>query len=168
MSISFKKMARVVSWLMTFGVAFAFSVPTAQAIEFFPTPGRYQWVSQSGTLSTDGTAHEVRVNAGDTVQLSLTIKNRTIDPRAQIWYGVPPGGTLLPEEAPYRGAHELRVGVKNDEILTWIDSSSFLANPDGDDNRFAVYNGADARPGDSLTFTWNLKIKAGTADGHYY
>lgn len=167
MSINFKKMTRVVSWLMTFGVAFAFSVPAAQAIEFFPTPLRYQWVSQSGTLSTDGAAHEVNVNAGDTVSMSLTIKNRSIDSRALVMYGVPPGGNLLPEEAPYRGAHELRVGVKGDEILSWIDSSSFYENLDGENNRFAVYDGPDASPGDTLTFTWNLKIKAGTADGTY-
>jgi len=166
MSNTFKKMTRVVSWLMTLAIAMMFALP-ADAIEFFPTEGRYQWVSQSGTLSSDGTAHEYYVQAGDTVSMSLTIKNRTIDPAAQVWYGIPPGGNLLPEDAPYRGAHELRVGVKNDEVLSWIDESSFLLNEDGDNNRFAVYDGVDAYPGDNLTFTWDVKIAEGTTDGVY-
>lgn len=166
MSRNFKKMTRVVSWFMTLAVAMAFALPV-DAIEFFSTPLRYQWVSQSGTLSADGTAHEYNVQPGDTVSMSLTIKNRSIDAAAKVMYGVPPGGTLLPEEAPYRGAHELRVGVKNDEILSWIDSSSFYINPDGDNNRFAVYDGVDANYGENLTFTWDLKIAASTTDGVY-
>jgi len=135
--------------------------------EFFHTPFKYQWVSQSGTLSADRTAHEIYVNAGDTVSMSLTIKNRNIDPKAKVMFGIPPRGNLLPEPAPYRGAHELRVGVKDDEILPWVDSSSFYVNPDGENNRFAVYDGPDANVGNTLTFTWDLKISDTTAKGTY-
>jgi len=166
MSKNFKKMTRVMSWFMTLAIAMAFALPV-NAIEFFSTPLRYQWISQSGTLSADGTAHEYNVQAGDTVSMSLTIQNRSVDAAAKVMYGVPPGGTLLPEVAPYRGAHELRIGVKNDEILSWIDSSSFYENPDGDNNRFAVYDGVDANYGENLTFTWDLKIADSATDGVY-
>ncbi len=36
---------------------------------------RAQWVSQSGTLSADKTAHEIHGTAGSTVDLELTLKN---------------------------------------------------------------------------------------------
>ena len=82
-------------------------------------------------------------------------------------FGVAPGGTLLPEVEPYRGAHELRIGVKNDEILSWIDASSFIENLDGENNRFAVYGGPDVNVGGELTLSWDLKIAADATDGTY-
>ena len=142
------------------------STPAGSAFVSFPTHCRYEWVDQSGAKSADGKAHEVYANAGDTIPMYLTIRNRNIDPLALVMYGIPPQGTLLPEVAPHRGGHEFRIGVKNDEILSWIDSSSFYPNPDGDDNRFAVYDGPDANVGDELILTWNLKIKD-DADGIY-
>lgn len=163
MNNAFKKMTRSLAWIMTASLAVAFMLPSnAAAIEFFPNPVRYQWVSQNGTVVGDATT--VYGNAGDTVAMSLTIKNRQIDPAAKVLYGK---STLLPEASPYQGAHELRLGVKDDAILPWIDSSSFLPNPDGAANRLAVYDGPAANVGENLTFSFNLKIASGTADGTY-
>ena len=165
-NMTFKKMTKVVSWLMTFTVVAAFAVPV-DATDFYHTPKQYQWVEQSGTLSTDGSAHEMYVNAGDTVPMSLTIKNRNVDSSALVMFGIPPTGTLLPEPEPYRGAHELRLGVKDDEVLSWVDSSSFIENLDGENNRFAVYDGVDANVGEDLTFSWDLVISDDAIDGTY-
>ncbi|MBU1092221.1 hypothetical protein KJ836_00920 [Patescibacteria group bacterium] len=163
MNNAFKKMTRSLAWIMTASLAVAFMLPSnAAAIEFFPNPVRYQWVSQNGTVVGDATT--VYGNAGDTVAMSLTIKNRQIDPAAKMLYGK---STLAPEASPYQGAHELRLGVKDDAILPWIDSSSFLPNPDGAANRLAVYDGPAANVNDTLTFNFNLKIASGTVDGTY-
>ncbi|OGB85029.1 hypothetical protein A2994_00220 [candidate division Kazan bacterium RIFCSPLOWO2_01_FULL_48_13] len=165
MSIAFKKMTRSIAWVMTASLAVAFMLPSsAAAVEFFNAPFRYQWKAQSGTDS--GTAHEVRANAGDTVAMSLTITNRSTDPKALTIYGT---SALTPEVAPYRGAHELRLGTSNphDKMYDWVDPSSFISNPDGASNRLAAYDGAAVTPGQDLTFNFNLKIKAGTANGTY-
>lgn len=166
MTIKFKSMTRVVSWLMAFSLALTFALPV-EAIEFFPTPFRFEWSAQSGTLSADGTAHEYTVSAGDTVNMSLSVTNRSTDSRALVMYGIPPGGNLLPEVAPYRGAHELRIGVKNDEILPWLDASSFIENLDGDNNRLSVYDGVNIHPGSNVTFNWDVKIADDADDGIY-
>jgi len=165
MSIAFKKMTRSIAWIMTASLAVAFMLPSdAAAVEFFSTPFRYQWKSQSGT--NEGTAHVVRANAGDTVAMNLTITNRSIDSRAKVIYGT---SALTPEVSPYRGAHELRLGTSNphDKIYDWVDSSSFISNPDGASNRLAAYDGAAVNPGQDLTFNFNLKIKSGTPNGTY-
>ena len=165
MSIAFKKMTRSLAWIMTASLAVAFMLPSsAAAVEFFPTPFRYQWKSQSGTV--EGGATVVRANAGDTVAMSLTITNRSIDSRARVIYGK---SALLPEVSPYQGAHELRLGTSNphDKSYDWVDPSSFISNPDGAANRLAVYDGAAVNPGGDLTFNFNLKIKSGTANGTY-
>lgn len=166
MIIKFKSMTRVVSWLMAFSLALTFA-GVAQAIEFFPTAFRFEWAAQSGTISADGLAHEYTVQAGDTVSMSLSVTNRSTDSRALVMYGIPPGGNLLPEVAPYRGAHELRIGVKNDEILPWLDASSFIENLDGDNNRLAVYDGINVHPGSDVTFNWDVKIADDATDGIY-
>jgi len=166
MTIKLKSMTRVVSWLMTLALSFTFALP-AEAIEFFPTPFCFQWASQSGTLSADGTAYEHYVNAGDTIAMSLNVTNRSTDGRALVMYGIPPGGNLLPEVAPYRGAHELRIGVKNDEILPWLDSSSFIENLDGDNNRLSVYDGSNVHNGSDVVFNWDATIASDAADGVY-
>ncbi|MBU1092094.1 hypothetical protein KJ836_00190, partial [Patescibacteria group bacterium] len=157
MNNAFKKMTRSLAWIMTASLAVAFMLPSnAAAYDQFPSPVRYQWVSQTGTVVGDATT--VYGNAGDTIAMQLTIKNRQIDPAAQMLYGK---STLAPEASPHQGAHELRLGVKDDAILPWIDSSSFLPNPDGAANRLAVYDGPDANVNDTLTFSFNLKIAAG-------
>ncbi len=166
MTINLKNMTRVVSWVMAFGLALTFALP-AEAIEFFPTPFRFQWSSQSGALSADGTAHEHYINAGESANMSLSVTNRSTDQRALVMYGIPPGGNLLPEVAPYRGAHELRIGVKNDEILPWLDTSSFIENLDGDNNRLSVYDGPNVHPGSDVTFNWPITIASDAADGVY-
>ncbi|MFA5270103.1 MAG: hypothetical protein WC400_00595 [Patescibacteria group bacterium] len=158
-------MTRSIAWIMTASLAIAFMLPSsAVAVEFFSTPFRYQWKSQSG--ENDGTAHIVRANAGDTVAMSLTLTNRSIDPKAKVIYGT---SALTPEVAPYRGAHELRLGTSNphDKIYDWVDSSSFISNPDGGSNRLAAYNGVAVNPGEDLSFNFNLKIKSGTPNGTY-
>jgi len=166
MNTAFKKMTRVIAWVATASLTIGFAMmPTgAAAIEFFPTAFRYQWKSQNGT--DDGTAHVIRANKGDTVAMSLTITNRSTDPKAKVIYGK---SALTPEVAPYRGAHELRLGTSHphDTIPTWIDTSSFIANPDGASNRLAVYDGAAVNPGEDLTFNFNLKISATAPDATY-
>ena len=166
MTIKLKSMTRVVSWLMALALSFTFALPV-EAIEFFPTPFRFEWSAQSGTLSADGTAYEYTVSQGDTVSMSLSVTNRSTDGRALVMYGIPPGGNLLPEVAPYRGAHELRIGVKNDEILPWLDASSFIENLDGDNNRLSVYDGPNVHQGSNVTFTWDVKIADDAVDGIY-
>ncbi len=157
------RFTRIIAWVASAGTALAFALP-AGAIEFFPTPFRYQWKSQSGTV--EGDAHVVRANAGDTVAMSLTIINRSTDPRALTIYGK---SALLPEASPYQGAHELRLGTArpHDNIPSWVDPSSFISNPDGASNRLAVYDGPAVNPGGDLTFNFNLKIKADAANGTY-
>ena len=166
MNTAFKKMTRAMAWLTTASLTIGFAMmPTgAAAIEFFPTPFRYQWKAQNGTVESGATV--VRVQKGDTVQMSLTVTNRSIDPKAQMIYGK---STLSPEAAPYQGAHELRLGTAkpHDNIPGWIDPSSFIANPDGAANRFAVYDGAAVNKGEDLTFSFPLKISATASDGTY-
>lgn len=166
MTINLKSMTRVVSWLMALALSFTFALPV-EAIEFFPTPFRFEWSAQSGTISADGTVYEYTVKAGDTVSMSLSVTNRSTDQRALVMYGIPPGGNLLPEVEPYRGAHELRIGVENDEILPWLDSSSFIENLDGDNNRLAVYDGANVHNGSDVVFNWDVTIASDAADGVY-
>jgi len=156
-----KTLTKVVAWVSAVAIAVAFAVP-AGAFQALPNSMIYEFKSQSGTISADGTAHEVTANAGDTVQLSLTVANRSQNPAGRVWYGT---SALLSEGPDYPNAHAIGVGTARpfDNVPSWIDSSSFVIN----NNRFVYYDGAAVNPGDEITLTWDVKISATAANGTY-
>ena len=139
--------------------------PSTSTFQSFPSPLRYQWIAQSGTIE-DG-LHTVHASAGDTIAMSLTLRNRAIDPRALVIYGK---SAVLPENPPYVGAHEVRLGIDRprDYIHNWIDPSSFIVNPNGGSNRLAIYDGAPVGPNRDFTMNFNIKIKDNTVPGTYW
>ncbi|RLC37723.1 hypothetical protein DRH29_01385 [candidate division Kazan bacterium] len=160
-TVLLQKSTRAIAWLIAASVAIAFAAPQALAFENLGT-FRYQWKSQSGTISADGTAHEVAVNPGDTVSMSLTITNRSTNPRALVMYGT---SALLDEGASYPYAHAVGLGTSHprDNVPAWIDSSSFAING----NRFTYYDGEPVNPGEDMTLTFDVKISSTAANGTY-
>lgn len=132
--------------------------------EFFNIPFRYEWMSQNGDVVGD--AHVLYTKPGEIIPMELVIKNRAIDQDALVIYGK---DDLLPELAPYRGAHELRIGTSNphDKLYDWLDGSSYISNPDGLSNRLAVYNGEKVNIGGLIKLNWDLKLKNNLNSGTY-
>ncbi|AKM84902.1 MAG: hypothetical protein VE98_C0001G0448 [candidate division Kazan bacterium GW2011_GWA1_50_15] len=151
--------SKALAWLMATSMAVAFAAPQALAFENLGT-FRYQWIAQSGTV--EGPAHVVRANAGDTVNMSLTIRNRSTNPQALTMYGK---SALLSEGPSYPNAHAVGIGTSHprDNVPAWLDASSFAING----NRFAYYDGAAVNPGQDLTLTWTAKIASSAANGTY-
>ena len=125
--------SKALAWIMATGMAIAFAAPQALAFENLGT-FRYQWIAQSGTISSDGKAHEVAANPGDTVNLSLTIRNRSTNPKALTMYGK---SALLSEGPSYPNAHAVGVGTSHprDNVPAWLDASSLAFNG----NRYGYY-----------------------------
>jgi hypothetical protein len=138
--------------------------PITSHFESFPTPFKFQLVEQTGSIENG--VHVIDVFPGLTTSMRLVLRNRSTDPKALVMYG---RNDLLPESPPYRGGHELRLGTDNprDGIPSWIDPVSFIDNPDGDNNRFAVYNGSPKGPNEDLEFVWNIKIATDAQPGVY-
>jgi len=160
-TVLLQKSTRAIAWLIAASVAIAFAAPQALAFENLGT-FRYQWISQSGTLSADGTAHEVAANPGDTVSMNMTIRNRSTNAAALTMYGT---SALLDEGTAYPNAHAVGLGTSHprDNVPAWIDSSSFAING----NRFTYYDGDAVNPGEDLTLTWTVKIASTAANGTY-
>ncbi|MBU1082973.1 hypothetical protein KKE14_00835 [Patescibacteria group bacterium] len=153
MSNNFRKMT---AWLATASLVLGFvMMPTGAAAA---TVYKYEWKSQSGTISADGLAHEYQgVTAGQTINLSLTMINRS-------------GTTIKGKSALPAGTLQVPVGVwgigtqnPQDGTPSFLDLSSFVLN----NNRFVYYDGADVPDGSEITFDWPVTMATTLAAGTY-
>lgn len=120
----------------------------------------YEWMSQSGTISSDGLAHEyTNLEAGQTLDLSLILINRsnnTIQSRNRLGQSpgkqVPIGSYGIGSQTPYQ-----------DGTPYFLDTSSFVLN----NNRFTYYEGNDVLPNEAISMSWTIKLANNLADGVY-
>lgn len=153
------KATRVTAWVMTVATAGWLAVPSAIAA----TPiYRYEWVSQSGTISADGLAHEYAgLSAGQTLNLSLSMINRsgtTIKGMSQL---PAVAGKIVPP-----GTWGMGTQMPMDGTPSFLDASSFTSiNPNK--NRYVYYDGADVPNGGTITFNWTIKLASTVANGTY-
>lgn len=121
----------------------------------------YELVSKSkGVNATDNVDYFVQ--QGETVELRLTVRNRSRNYRALMWYGK----SDLPVEGPsYPNAHCIGVGTvgPRDHQPSWIDPSSFVING----NRFTYYDGEPIYKGKLLVIKFNVKISNDAQAGLY-
>jgi len=121
---------------------------------------KYEWVSQSGTISADGLAHEYAgLAAGQTLNLSLSMINRsgtTIKGKTAL--GAVPAGKQVQV-----GAWGIGTQNPQDGTPSFLDSSSFVLN----NNRFVYYDGADVPNGGTITFNWTAKLSTTVTNGVY-
>jgi len=152
-----KRMIKVAAWLMAASLIFSFILVPAKPAS--ATTYKYEWVSQSGTVSPDGYAHQyTSLKAGDLIPLSLTLINRSgttivgkgnlpTIPGYQVPIGVWGVGTQNPQDgSPY-----------------FLDTSSFILN----NNRFVYYDGANVPDGGYFTLNWTVKLADNLSDGVY-
>jgi len=152
-----KKLVKSLSYLLTISLI-VFLLPT-NTNAATPTY-MYEWMNQSGTISSDGLAHEyTNLQAGQTLQLSLTLMNQagnTIRARHRLGNSpgkqVPIGSYGIGSQTPYQ-----------DGTPSFLDPSSFVLN----NNRFAYYDGDDVPHGGVMTISWNIKLKENLANGAY-
>lgn len=162
MTKGFSRATRAITWVASVATSLSLALPVA-AFQQLPNSMIYEWKSQSGT--DNGTAHVVNANAGDTVELSLTVTNRSQNPAGSVWYGKQ---ALAPEAAPYTNGHAIGVGTLRpmDHTPSWIDSSSW-DSANSNNNRFMYYEGSEVHPGSDMTLTWDVKIANNAANGTY-
>lgn len=155
MNTVFKKMTRALAWVTAVTMSVWMVAPSAAAVTVY----KYEWVSQSGTISADGLAHEYQgVTAGQTIPLTLNLLNRS-------------GITIKGKSALPAGTLQVPVGVwgigsqtpMQDGTPSFLDLSSFILN----NNRFAYYDGADVPNGGQISFTWNIKMSTTLTNGTY-
>ncbi len=138
---------------------------TTQAFEQFPRSLAWERISQSGTYvpSSDGYGYSTITAApGQIVPMSLTVKNRSRNPEAEVWYGK---SSLFNEGPTYPNAHAIGVGTSDpmDHVPSWIDPSSFAING----NRLAYYDGPPVYKGQNVTLNWNIKLQSDLTPGYY-
>src|SRR3989344_104426 len=137
-SLLVKKASRFIAWTMTVATSVWLAAPAqvASAATY-----RYSWVSQTpAQVTSDGTAHYVTANQGDTVNLSVTLTNKSsITIKGKTALGATPAGYQVPIGA-------WAIGVRNDEVKPWIDTTAWLNG-----NRMAYYDGADVAPNANFT-----------------
>src|SRR5690606_1964358 len=107
-------------------------------------------------------AHIMEAEAGESIELSLTVRNKSLNPLGQIWYGL---NDLVPENPPHENGHAIGVGTTNpfDKLISWLDDSSFVRN----DNRFTYYNGEPIGYDGVMTITWTVTLADDLEDGAY-
>jgi len=120
-------------------------------------PYRYLWKAQNGTISTDGTAHEITAARGDIIAMSVTLINRS----GRVIKGLP-SLPVVAGKVNY-GGWGLGTSKPIDNKPKWLDPSSFVING----NRFVYYNGADVPDGGEFTLAWNIKISPTAILGTY-
>ena len=150
-----KRASRAMAWTMTIATTLWLTVPaTAVSAATY----RYKWVSQTpAQVTSDGTAHYVNANAGDTVAMSVTLTNQSSGTiKGKTALGAIPAGKQVQVGA-------WSIGVRGDAATPWLDASSFVLNG----NRFVYYDGADVAPGANFTVSWNVKIASTAANGTY-
>jgi len=106
-----------------------------------------EWVSQSGTVNSAGTAHVVSASVGETITLELTLKNIG----SAWWYFTTPDN-----------AHEVKIGTWNEADRT----SMFQAGSWLSANR-ASRMGTVVPTGETVTFNFDITIPVKTAPGTY-
>ncbi|MFH0912576.1 MAG: hypothetical protein V1807_02890, partial [Patescibacteria group bacterium] len=153
-----KKMIKATAWLVAAILISGFFMPItpASAAPVY----KYEWVSQSGTVSPDGYAHQyTNLVAGQTINLSLTLINRsgtTIKGRSSLpytpGYQVPIGTWGVGSQTPYQ-----------DGSPDFLDRSSFILN----NNRYVYYEGGDVPDGGYLSLNWTVKLSDDVTDGIY-
>ncbi|MFH0912049.1 MAG: hypothetical protein V1807_00045 [Patescibacteria group bacterium] len=155
-----KKVVKSIGYLLAISlIVFLLPVNTTKAA-VAPTYV-YEWISQSGTISADGLAHEfVNLQAGQTIKLTLTLRNQsgnTICSRQRL--GNPEAGKQVPV-----GSYGIGSQTPNqDGTPSFLDLSSFILN----NNRFTYYEGEDVAPGGTMTISWDIKLKDNLANGVY-
>ena len=151
------KATRLTAWVMTVATAGWLAVPSAVA----QTPiYQYEWVSQSGTISADGLAHQYTgVDAGDTIDLSLTLINRS----GTTIKGTSALGAIPTGKQVQVGAWGIGTQNPQDGTPSFLDTSSFVLN----NNRFMYYDGADVPNGGQIKFDFDVKMDSDLADGTY-
>lgn len=143
---------------------FSCAVP-AQAFEQLPRSLAWELVSQSGVaqFTADGYPYSiVYAQPGETVSLWMIVKNRSRNPRGEVWYGAQ---SLLDEGPSYPNAHAIGVGTYDpiDNRPAFLDPSSFVING----NRFSYYNGEALNKGQTTVLGWSVKIADNVAEGDY-
>jgi hypothetical protein len=143
-------------------VALLSSVSSVEAFQPLPNSLAWEVINQSGTPVSGTDLTSYNVSPGQTVNLSLTIKNWSRNPAAQVWYGT---SALLSEGSDYPYAHAIGVGTWNprDNVPSFIDSSSFVIHG----NRLAYYNGPEVGRGGQIVLSWSVKLKSDIRSGAY-
>jgi len=163
------KYLSILTKLMAVALVISFiPVRPAQAFEQLPRSLRWELVDQNGTsqqthVNSVGYSYGViYAQPGETVNLSLTVANRSTNPRGQVWYGA---SDILSEGPGYPNAHAIGVGTWDpmDHIPSFLDPSSFVIN----NNRFAYYEGPAIYRDGRMGVYFNVKIKDSTPSGVY-
>ena len=153
-----KQLVKSLSYILTISLL-VLLIPTNPVSASTPTY-IYEWMSQSGTSSSDLLAHEyTNLEAGQTIDLSLTLINRsnTIikdinslpqSPNLQ----VPIGSYGIGSQTPYQ-----------DGTPYFLDTSSFVLN----NNRFRYHEGSDILPDEAISMSWTIKLANNLSDGVY-
>ncbi|PIR99113.1 hypothetical protein COT87_01180 [Candidatus Collierbacteria bacterium CG10_big_fil_rev_8_21_14_0_10_44_9] len=141
------------------------TVTPAQAFEQFPRSLAWELIGQSGTPATNSAGYPFSViyaQPGETVQMSMQVKNHSRDPHAEMWYGKSQIGYEGPD---YPNAHAIGVGTWDpiDNIPTFLDPSSFVVNG----NRLTYYDGAPVNKGEIMDLNWQVKIANNVQNGTY-
>lgn len=152
-------MIKTATWLMMASLISSFMLIPAKSASA-ATVYKYEWVSQSGTVSPDGKAHQyTNVVPGQTISLWLSLINRS-------------GTTIqrkgsLPLYPPYLvpvGSYGIGTQNPQDGTPYFLDSSSFVLN----NNRFVYYNYRDDVPDlGRFTMNWNIKLANNLSSGVY-
>jgi len=155
---SMKQLVKSLAYILSLSLI-VFLLPINQ-VNATPTYN-YEWVSQSGTISADGLAHEyTNLEAGQTINLSLNLRNRTGNTiRNRHRLGNPEAGKQVPIGSYGIGSQT----PKQDGTPSFLDLSSFILN----NNRFVYYDGPDVPDNGLITMNWTIKLASNLSDGVY-
>ncbi|OGB74694.1 hypothetical protein A2810_00260 [candidate division Kazan bacterium RIFCSPHIGHO2_01_FULL_49_10] len=159
--------ARIILWLI---VALLTSqiwsgVPSVIAFEQLPRSLAWELMGQSGIeqLTPDGYPYSIiNTPPGATIQMSVKVRNRSRNPRAEVWYGK---SALIKEGPSYPNAHAIGIGTWDpmDNKPSFLDASSFVING----NRLAYYDGAPVNKGGIMDLSWTVRVADNTPNGTY-
>lgn len=155
-------LAKVIAITLVFSFTPTKSV---EAFQQFPNSLAWELVSQSGQLKFDSNRGPYAVHyvqPGETVNMQVTVINRSRNRNAEMWYGA---SALLPEGPDFPNAHAIGLGTWDpmDHVPSFLDSSSFVING----NRFVYYDGGPINKGQMMVLDFQVKIKEGIANGTY-
>ncbi|MEA1909503.1 MAG: hypothetical protein U9M89_00535 [Patescibacteria group bacterium] len=136
----------------------------SSAFEQLPRSLAYYVAEQSGLPNYDG---EMDIGThyakpGDVVDMWVTVKNMSKNPKALTWY---PESSIIDEGPEYPFAHAIGVGTANpiDTKPNWIEPSSFVIN----NNRLVYYEGPPVNRNGYVTFAWKVRISPYALPGTY-
>ncbi|MDD5606028.1 MAG: hypothetical protein PHR51_01740 [Patescibacteria group bacterium] len=158
---------RIISFILAVVSTAGFVLPAnfVKAFEQFPRSLAWELVSQSGDTHYDSLGYPYAIHyvqPGETVNMWVTVRNRSRNRQAEMWYGK---SALLDEGPNYPNAHAIGLGTwaPMDHVPSFLDPSSFVING----NRFAYYDGSPINKGQTMTLQFQVKIKEGIANGAY-